>query len=106
MNIDVKMKTFFSQENRDKLSDMKFVNVRLKNNFDVGNFMSKANLDYLYSIQEDDSCLLLNVDIFGQMPLGEVLKLAENKRLAIISTDYMEMLVFNVEEREVINSLL
>jgi NDP-sugar pyrophosphorylase family protein len=106
MNIDVKMKTFFSQENRDKLSEMKFVNVRLKNNFDVGNFMSKANLDYLYSIQEDDSCLLLNVDIFGQMPLSEVLKLAENKRLAIISTDYMEMLVFNVEEREVINSLL
>lgn len=106
MNIDVKMKTFFSQENRDKLSNMMFVNVRLKNNFDVGNFMSKANLDYLYSIQEDDSCLLLNVDIFGQMPLSEVLKLAENKRLAIISTDYMEMLVFNVEEREVINSLL
>lgn len=106
MNIDVKMKTFFSQENRDKLSNMMFVKVRLKNNFDVGNFMSKTNLDYVYSIQEDDSCLLLNVDIFGQMPLSEVLKLAENKRLAIISTDYMEMLVFNVEEREVINSLL
>lgn len=106
MNIDVKMKTFFSQENSDKLSDMMFVKVRLKNNFDVGNFMSKANLDYLYSIQEDDSCLLLNVDTFGKIPLSEVLKLAENKRLAIISTDYMEMLVFNVEEREVINSLL
>lgn len=105
MNVNVKMQTFFSQDNRYKLANLRFVKVRLQNNFDVGRFMADTNLDYVYSIQEEDNCLLLNVDAFGKIPLKDVLVLAENKRLAIISTDYMEMLIFNVPEEEIINSL-
>lgn len=101
----VKMVNFFSEENANKLASMEFTKVRLKNKFNVGDFMVKANLDFVYSIEQDDICHLLNQNILGDINLSEVLKLCENSRVAIIASDYMEMIVFNVENDELIEAI-
>lgn len=103
---NLKMVSLLSVENRDKLQNLQFNTARLKNNFVVSDFAVKTELDFVYSITDEGVCLLLNSNIFGEIPQDEVMKLCENSKVAIISNTFMEMMVFNVDEMDIINALM
>lgn len=81
------------------------VDIKLKNNFVVSDFMVETKLDFLYAIKNENEAILLNVDVFGTTSMKDVAKLAKEKRVALIHEPSMEMYVYNVPEEEVIEVL-
>lgn len=85
-------------------TDSKSTNLKLNNGFNVGDFMMKAELDYVYSKREE-GFFLLNLNVLGEMQEDEVVALIENGSSVAVIED-MNMEVYNVEESKVLSAMI
>ncbi|MBO1087202.1 hypothetical protein [Enterococcus mundtii] len=86
-------------------SGLTYRTVKLKNNFVVSKFGVDTDIDYIYSITDEDQALLLNIETFGSIAMEEIAKLAKNQRIAMIDNKAMEMYIFNVSEEDIVTAL-
>lgn len=86
------------------LSEIKSVELELKDGFNVINFIGEVNVDYVFSKKKEDY-LLLNIQNLGVLKQSDINKLiAQGQKVAIIEGLHME--VFNVDEGELLNAML
>lgn len=89
------------------LSGLEFQTVKLSNGFVVSDFIIGANVDFAYSLNDNDTALLLNIEAFGNIDLSEVRKLIEaGHRTILVHNETMNMYVYNISEEDVFSVLL
>lgn len=81
-------------------------NVKLKNGFSAVPFSNDAELDFMFSIKDNDTALLLNVDAWGEFDMVQVADLAKTNKVGLISNETMEMSVFNLSKDTLYSALM
>lgn len=82
---------------------------RLKNGFNIGEFIGKSDLDFVFSIKNinPNQYLLLNQEAFGTFDEDTVNGFIEaGKKVAIINSNTLNMDVYNAPEEEMTSVII
>lgn len=80
---------------------------KVKNGFNVSEFLKLVNIDFVYSTNRtEDEYLLLNESAFGKFKKSDIEKQKDKMRIIILNNDTLQMDSYNIPEEELINGLM
>lgn len=80
---------------------------KVKNGFNVSEFLKLVKIDFVYSTNRtEDEYLLLNESAFGKFKKSDIEKQKDKMRIIILNNDTLQMDSYNIPEEELINGLM
>lgn len=80
---------------------------KVKNGFNVSEFLKLVKIDFVYSTNRtEDEYLLLNESAFGKFRKSDIENQKDKMRIIILNNDTLQMDSYNIPEEELINGLM
>lgn len=81
--------------------------VNIKNNFVVSDFMEKLDIDYIFSYnQEENVYKLLNNDMYGTFHEEDIQGFLKSNKTVIIHDKLLKLYAYNIEELDLLEALM
>lgn len=80
---------------------------KVKNGFNVSEFLKLVKIDFVYSTNRtEQEYLLLNESAFGKFKKSDIENQKDKMRIIILNNDTLQMDSYNIPEEELINGLM